>query len=341
MSRLTVHRSILWAGLLVAVLGTMAAGSGNGGYQVHLQFTNADGLVQGNEVLVSGVKAGQVEKLEVKDNLADVTVNLDQRFAPLRADSKAVIRSLGLLGNHYIEVIPGPQTSAELPADSTLTIASTTSPTDLDQVNGIFDAPTREKVKTLTLEGEIALGSRAQALNQDLAQLRNLAVAAEPLTGVLDSHQVALDRATVAFDTLTQKLVREKQSLAGLLEHGDSVLSDVQAHDQQLAGLLQHGDASLGRLSAVLNGNEDNLAAVLAAQPGVLRTTDYTATASTPVLKSAQSFFPDLFTLIGYMADSTTSRDGPGNPDDFNSGTQYMLRVLATPCDQVSPANHC
>src|SRR5207302_1740451 len=128
--------------------------------------------------------------------------------------------AVGLLGNKYVEVVPGRSTGAALPSGTELTIDSTTSPTDLDQINAIFDAPTRGKVRQMTLEGKIALGGRAQTLNQDLAQLRNLAVAAEPLTGVIDDHQVALDRATVAFDTLTQKLAREDASLAGLVQHG-------------------------------------------------------------------------------------------------------------------------
>ncbi len=146
-------------------------------------------------------QAGNVQNLELKDSVGVLRVSIDPKFAPMHTDTKAIIRSVGLLGNKYLEVLPGPSQGPELKSGTELTIDSTTSPTDLDQINAIFDAPTRDKLKTLTLQGEIALGGRAQTLNTDLRQLRNLAAAAEPVTGIIDTHQVALDRATIAFDT--------------------------------------------------------------------------------------------------------------------------------------------
>ncbi|MEA2646016.1 MAG: phospholipid/cholesterol/gamma-HCH transport system substrate-binding protein [Chloroflexota bacterium] len=312
--------------------GGVAATPGATGYTLKLDFTNADGIVKGNFVTIDGVNAGTVKDLQLKDNVAVVTVGLDSQFAPVRAGTKGLIRSLGLLGNKYLEVIPGPAGGAELPPDSELTIDSTTSPVDLDEFNAIFDAPTREKLKTMTLQGEIALGGRATALNTDLRQLRNLAVAAEPVTGVIDDHQVALDRATIAFDTLTQKLVREDAALRGLVEHGGSLLSAVQANNAELGGLLEHGDHTLTRLDTALAGNEGNLAGFFARQPSTLQSTDYTLGAAIPATGQVNRLIPSLFDLLYNMQDATTGRDGPGNPEDPNSGTQYALRVLPVIC---------
>lgn len=324
-------------GIALVALGTAAAGTGSGGYTLRLDFTNADGVVKGNDVLIYGVKAGSVQDLTLRDSLAVITVSIDQSFAPLHAGTKAVVRSLGLLGNHYVEVIPGPASGPELAEGAEIDITSTTSPTDLDQFNAVFDAPTREKIKEATLQGQIALGARAKVLNRDLAQLRNLAVAAEPLTGVLDQHQVALDRATVAFDTLTQKLVREDAALGSLVDHGNSVLSSLQQEDAQLGGLLQHGDTSLGRLDQVLSGNESNLAGFLARQPQALRDLDYNAVSATPDLENATPLLPDLYNLIYEMGDANVSITGPGNPQTPGSGSLWLLRVLATPCVAVVP----
>ena len=256
---------------VIVVLALAAGGLGfgpfAGGYTLKLDFTNIDGVVKGNNVLVNGVQAGNVDNLELKDSIGVVTVTIDPKYAPLRQGTKALIRSIGLLGNKYIEILPGPASGPELPSGSELTIDSTTSPTDLDQINAIFDAPTRDKIRTLTLQGEIALGGRARVLNTDLRQLRNLAVAAEPVTGVIDEHQVALDRATIAFDTLTQGLVREDAALRGLVEHGASIFSVLQSNDAALAGLLVHGDNTLTRLDASFSGNETNFADFLARQP--------------------------------------------------------------------------
>ena len=337
-SQFSISRLLLFVALLTFVFGAAAFGPGSS-YTIKMDFTNADGLVPNEDVTIAGVKVGSIKKLEVGSKVAVVTIDIaDSKFTPLRSGTKGLIRQLSLLGNKYVEIFPGPNTGGELTSGSELGIDSTTSPTDLDQINAIFDAPTREKLKAATLQGQIALGGRAQTLNADILQLRNLAVAAEPVTGVLDEHQVALDRATVAFDTLTQKLAREDVALRGLVDHGANVLSAVQAHDLELAGLLQHGDASFTKLDAVLNGNETNVAALFARQPSSLRSTDFSVNSSIPITQATLPLLDPLFELLYNQWDASIGRDGPGDPNNPNSGTQYALRPLAVICPTVSGA---
>jgi phospholipid/cholesterol/gamma-HCH transport system substrate-binding protein len=327
--------------LLLSPVGLVAAGFGQPDYTLKLDFTNADGIVKGADVNINGVPAGKVNGLEVKGKVALVTATIDPKFAPVHAGAKGLIRSLGLLGHKYLEVIDGKSGGAELQSGSELTIDSTTSPTDLDQINAIFDAPTRERIKTLTLEGAIALGGRAQTLNNDLLQLRNLAVAAEPVTGVLDDSQVALDRATISFDKLTQTLVKEDASIRGFVNHGSSVLSNAGAHSQELAGLIAHGDATFTRLDTALNGNENNLAGFFARGPSGIGSGNYQLDAAIPVIKVTQPILPGLFDLLYNVADSTSGVLGPGNPNDPNSGAITTLRVIAQPCQTITGRPAC
>jgi virulence factor Mce-like protein len=323
------------------IVGGFAFGPFSSPYTLKLDFTNIDGVVKGNNVLINGVQAGNVDNLELKDSVGVLTLSIDPKFTPLRQGTKAIIRSIGLLGNKYVEVLPGAASGAELKSGTELTIDSTTSPTDLDQLNAIFDAPTREKIKTLTLQGEIALGGRAQTFNSDLRQLRNLAVAATPLTGVIDDHQVALDRATIAFDTLTQGLVREDAALRGLVEHGASVFSVLQSNDAALAGLLVHGDHTLTNLDLVLAGNENNFANFMARGPSGLRSTDYSLNAAIPVTAESGRIVTPLFELLHNIQDSSGGRDGPGDPSNMNSGTQWILRPMTTTCPAATGAASC
>ncbi|HEV3232596.1 MAG TPA: MlaD family protein, partial [Candidatus Dormibacteraeota bacterium] len=123
------RRLLIVLGIFLVAGGTAAAGSGTGNYRVKLDFTNADGLVTGNDVLIHGVKAGKVESLDLGTDVAVVTVSVADAFAPLHGGTKAVVRSLGLLGNHYVEVIPGPDSGPELANGAEIDISSTTSPT--------------------------------------------------------------------------------------------------------------------------------------------------------------------------------------------------------------------
>lgn len=341
MRKMIFSRPILVLAVVAAAAGTVAFSLGQSGYTLKLDFTNADGVVKGADVSIAGVNAGKVDDLTVKGTVAVVTVSLDSKFAPVHSGTKAIVRSVGLLGHKYVELVDPNRNGSQVASGTELTIDSTTSPTDLDQINAIFDASTREKLKIMTNQGAIALGGRAQTLNSDLEQLRNLAVAAEPVTGVLDQHQVALDRMTVAFDTFTQKLAIEDASLRAFVEHGSAVLASVNAHDQQLAGLLVHGDSTFTNLNTALTNNTDNLAGFFARGPSGLTTTNYNLDAGIPALTNADLFRPSLFDLIYNMADSTTTRTGTGNPNDPNSGTTYALRALAVPCIQVAGTAGC
>lgn len=337
-----LNRPLIVILVLLAGAGTAAFGFGSPGYTVKLDFTNADGVVKGADININGVMAGKVDNLAIKGKVAVVTASIDSKYAPLHSGAKAIIRSVGLLGHKYVEVLQGNPNGAELASGSELTIDSTTSPTDLDQINAIFDAPTREKLKTLTNEGAIALGGRAQILNDDLRQLRNLAVAAEPVTGILDAHQVALDRMTTSFDTFTQKLAIEDASLRAFVDRGSNLLTVVAARDAQLGGLLAHGDATFKNLDVALTGNEGNLAGFFARGPSGIASTNYQLDAGIPALKVTTPILPNLFDLLYNIADSTSGRDGTGDPNQVNSGTQYALRVLAVVCIQtVTPPAKC
>ena len=161
------------------------------------------------------------------------------------------------------------------------------------------------------------------------------------MTGIIDTHQVALDRATIAFDTLTQSLVREDAALRGLVEPGASVLSALPGNAPALAGLLVDSDHTFTNLDASLSGNETNLANFFARGPSDLTSTDYTLNAAIPMAKGVQPILPPLFQLLQNIQDSSVGRDGPADPNNpyppNNSGTQDILRVLAVLCPQANP----
>jgi len=77
-------------------------------YPVSAQFERIDGLNNGSDVRVGGVKVGVVtqETLDPKTYLAHVQMNINDSVK-LPKDSSAQIVSDGLLGGKYIAIIPG------------------------------------------------------------------------------------------------------------------------------------------------------------------------------------------------------------------------------------------
>ena len=103
------------------------------------RFDSASGLVAGNPVRLNGVTVGNVLEVILSPDPADRTVrvvyDVDRRAAPrLRKGTRAAIKTIGLLGDKYVELEGGTAEEPEIeiggmiPA-ARLTVASSTTPT--------------------------------------------------------------------------------------------------------------------------------------------------------------------------------------------------------------------
>lgn len=80
---------------------------GPGGLELIASFDEIGGLAARAPVAISGVKVGQVARVELDPQLrARVTLDLDSSLA-LPVDSTASIRTAGLLGDQFIALEPG------------------------------------------------------------------------------------------------------------------------------------------------------------------------------------------------------------------------------------------
>jgi phospholipid/cholesterol/gamma-HCH transport system substrate-binding protein len=86
------------------------------------RFESASGLVAGNPVRLNGVTVGNVLEVVLSPDPADRTVkviyNVDRRAAPrLRKGTHASIKTIGLLGDKYIELEGGRADEPEVPVE--------------------------------------------------------------------------------------------------------------------------------------------------------------------------------------------------------------------------------
>ncbi len=78
------------------------------GYSVTANFSNIDGITEGQDVRISGVNIGSVEKITLDEitYLAQVTFSIDPSVQ-LPTDTVAKVSSEGLLGGKYMSLEPG------------------------------------------------------------------------------------------------------------------------------------------------------------------------------------------------------------------------------------------
>src|SRR6478735_5689741 len=84
------------------------------GYQFEVSFAEGTQLAVEADVRVSGVPVGKVKTIETDkaSGRATATVQMEEQFAPIAKDTKAILRQKTLLGETYIELTPGNQKKA-------------------------------------------------------------------------------------------------------------------------------------------------------------------------------------------------------------------------------------
>jgi phospholipid/cholesterol/gamma-HCH transport system substrate-binding protein len=88
------------------------------GYPITGKFDRVDGLLEGSDVRMSGIKIGTVTKqiLDPKTYLAVVTISV-KSDVKLPRDTSANITSDGLLGDKYLSLTPGAEEAMLKPGE--------------------------------------------------------------------------------------------------------------------------------------------------------------------------------------------------------------------------------
>ena len=90
-----------------------------GYYPLQASFTSVTGLKKDTDVEIAGVQIGKVESIQLDDYQAVVNL-LIKKGIKIHEDAIASIRTKGLLGDQYIEILPGASDVALKPGDMIL-----------------------------------------------------------------------------------------------------------------------------------------------------------------------------------------------------------------------------
>lgn len=236
------------------------------------RFHAVGGLRAGSTVHLNGVQVGRVEEIvlptDTGEALLSVRISIDRRYAPrVRLDSLARIKTLGLLGDKFLEISSGSPGSAEVPAGGEIRAAEATNVDRLmssgeDVMDNIVSiSHSLDTILARAERGEGTLGRllREPASGADLG---------EEAVATLRSVRRAADEISSGGGTL-QRLAGDRalaDRLASAVERLDRVLAKAEGGEGVLPALLDDRamrdrlDATLSRLAQAA----DDLAAVTA-----------------------------------------------------------------------------
>jgi phospholipid/cholesterol/gamma-HCH transport system substrate-binding protein len=225
----------LATGVLVVLIGNLNFESSR---QYKAIFTDATGVVKGDDIRVAGVKVGSVKSVDIVDRTrARVTFTVRDATAVTRS-STATIRYRNLVGQRYISVTQGVGDTSRMPDDSTIPLSRTQPALDLTVLfNGfkpLFAALTPADVNRLSYE----------------------------LIQVFQGEGSNLEGLLRSTGSVTQTLADRDQLIGDVITNLNTVLKTIGDRDQQLsalivqfrafmAGLVQDKDAILNSLDSV------------------------------------------------------------------------------------------
>lgn len=245
------------------------------GYRFHIVFgTEASQMTSNADVRIAGVSVGKVIRVQRAGTGADVLVEMDSKYAPIRTDTRAIVRFKSLLGEAFVALTPGSTSAPKLRENGTLDRRNIGAVQQIDQVLGAFDEPTRLAFTQFLRDSAKVLDKRAADVN---AALGNLAPTAESASDLLNS------------------LDKQKGSLQRLIRDSGVALRTVGGRGEQLRSLVRAGNQVFGALAA----QNRNLTATVKAFPPFLRETrsalrdiDAAALDARPTLRALRPAIP-------------------------------------------------
>ena len=199
------------------------------GYHLKMPMTQIGQLAEQSEVSISGVGVGHVTKVELNDpgqtDQAIVTLELDPEFAPVPADTRAILRAKSLLGEAYIELTPGDKRDGMLEDGDTLPPAQVAKSVQLDEIFRTFDPKTREAFKQGAIDNSIAIMGRGATVNQALGVLPGTLGSITDVLTVLNEEEndfsKLIKNTGVVFDALSKR----QGQLSGLIRNSNTVFT--------------------------------------------------------------------------------------------------------------------
>jgi len=209
-----------------------------------IQFASVSGLQTGSAVQLDGVGVGSVDRVtlpqEVGSSEIDVRILVDARFTRrIRGDSMARIRTLGLLGDKYIEISTGTAAYPEVPPNGEIGTAPVT---DVEQLRASGEDVVNN-VARITEQLTIILGrmERGEGL------LGELTKDVEPDRKVTTEFLAALDSVRALADEIRSgpgplpRLLNDAElgsKLEGTVDRLDRLLAQAEAGEGALSLLL-------------------------------------------------------------------------------------------------------
>jgi virulence factor Mce-like protein len=218
-------------------------------------FESIAGLDDRSAVRIAGVRVGTVDGIELADDnrRARVHLRLDEPLG-LTEGTFARISNLGLLGDKYVELVPGPPEAALLP--EVAVIPGMTMPGFDDAM-----ATLNEVANSIRRVADpLAAGLSGEGPPTPISRLiGNLEATSAEIRLLVEGNRGQLDATIANFETFSAALARELPPLVARME---ALLAQVDAVVAENRGALGESAQNVAELTGELRGASRDLSAI-------------------------------------------------------------------------------
>jgi phospholipid/cholesterol/gamma-HCH transport system substrate-binding protein len=259
-------------GYMTIHLGIMRLG--DDGYPLYVSMDSAGGLKTRAPVLMAGIQVGVVDKIELVDNRALLTLSIKPEVS-LPRDSSAVLSTQGILGDTYVKLIPGSQQEQLAQGGQIEKVQPSARLDELTDSLGQILGDLKEITSSLKI-------SLASSESQD-----NIQASLSNIREITDSLKLVIAGNEQRLVNVVQNLEKFTGDLSQLSGDNKLALSEIIKNFRNISGQLDHTmvalhsvvnkiDQGQGSLGALVNERQtvDELNAALASMGSITRKID-------------------------------------------------------------------
>jgi phospholipid/cholesterol/gamma-HCH transport system substrate-binding protein len=203
-------------------------------YSVNVDFPEATTLAEQADVRISGVPVGKVQKKQLDGSLTEATLQIDKRYAPLPADTRAILRQKTLLGETYVELTPGHRNGPSIPDRGRIPKGRVASTVQLDEIFRTFDPKTRVAFRTWMDQQGKGFRNRGADLNAALGNLAPFEQDANTILAILNEQKTDVRSLVSNTGTVFNALTERDDQLRSLIQNSNLVFATTASRDRKL-----------------------------------------------------------------------------------------------------------
>lgn len=215
--------------------------------ELYALFNSAEGIIEGVPVKIAGVEVGEVRDISLENGKAKVTLALSSNMQ-FSGDTSAVIRTKGVLGDKYVELLPG--SPGVPPLKSGGYIHYTMSPANIDTLLQQLSVIGKDLQGITGSFSRVLAGQEGEQTIRSIVE--NLRGAVESINRVISNNETRINETFTNINSFSKDLKMISSS-------NQQALNEITENIRKASTELQFAINSFNEIGKKINNGEGSL----------------------------------------------------------------------------------